>query len=159
SLLAMQLALEVQRELGRPVLVGAIFTYPTPGTLAAHLSQETVLPALQGEGSGPPLFYVPEIHGIGRLPLYLVQKLHGKRRYCETLQFPGVDGGQPCERVEDMAAVLVSQLKAAYPNGPLCLYGFSFGGLVAYDMARQLQSEGRKVNLLVLGDIVPAASY
>lgn len=159
SLLAMQLALGLERELGRPVQVGTIFMHPTPASLVRYLQNDSTLCTLQGDGTGPPLFYVPELHGVGRLPPVLVQNLQGKRRYYEALQYPGMDGGTPCERVEMLAEAVAAQIGAVYPAGPFCLYGFSFGGLVAYETARLMTQRGRQVDVVVLGDIAPAVSH
>jgi thioesterase domain-containing protein len=54
-----------------------------------------------------------------------------------------------------MAACYVAELLQVRPDGPYFLCGWSLGGLVAYEMARQLQARGGAVALLAVVDTVP----
>lgn len=54
--------------------------------------------------------------------------------------------------IEEMASDYISEIQTVQPNGPYFLTGYSFGGLVAYEIARQLVAEGEKVELLALLD-------
>jgi len=56
------------------------------------------------------------------------------------------------ERIEDLAAHFRQEIEKLYPQGPYCLMGVSFGGLVAYEIAQQLVSAGKKVPLLIIFD-------
>ena len=60
----------------------------------------------------------------------------------------------PCT-LEEMAADYVSSVRQVQPKGPYHLLGWSFGGLVAYAMATQLQDAGEAVSLLALLDSYP----
>jgi amino acid adenylation domain-containing protein/FkbH-like protein len=62
------------------------------------------------------------------------------------------------ERVEEMATAYVRDLRAFQPSGPYRLGGYCFGGLVAYEMARQLEQDGKKVELLALFNCSPPNS-
>ncbi|WP_373493370.1 thioesterase domain-containing protein [Aquiflexum sp.] len=53
-----------------------------------------------------------------------------------------------------MAAYYISLMVEKNPDGPYNLSGYCFGGIVAYEMAKQLQSMGKKVNKLILFDTV-----
>jgi len=55
-------------------------------------------------------------------------------------------------RIEDMAAHYIKALRVVQPQGPYWLGGYSFGGLVAFEMAQQLHSQGQRVALLALLD-------
>jgi len=55
-----------------------------------------------------------------------------------------------------MAAHYIQALRTVQPEGPYLLGGFCNGGLVAYEMARQLQAEGQSIESLIL--IEPAYS-
>jgi thioesterase domain-containing protein len=69
------------------------------------------------------------------------------------LQAPGLDGARPpFDRVEDMAAHNIKEVLAVQPSGPFLLAGASFGGTVAFEMARQLQMAGHHVALVALFD-------
>ena len=54
--------------------------------------------------------------------------------------------------VEAIATSYVRQLKEARPRGPYLLCGYSFGGIVAFEMAQQLTAMGDSVPLLVMMD-------
>ncbi|MBP5973647.1 amino acid adenylation domain-containing protein [Brasilonema sp. CT11] len=104
-------------------------------------------------------------HG-SRLPLFLVHPLGGEilcyrplashlgsEQPVYGLQPPGLDGEQPpLTRIEDMAALYIKEIKSIQPNGPYFLGGYSFGGIVAFEMAQQLHRQGEKVGLLAILD-------
>ncbi|MEM7678314.1 MAG: thioesterase domain-containing protein [Myxococcota bacterium] len=59
---------------------------------------------------------------------------------------------------ETLASAYLQQLRTTQPHGPYCLAGVSYGGLVAWEVAQQLQRAGEEVALLVMFDtILPAA--
>ena len=60
--------------------------------------------------------------------------------------------------MESMAAAFCADLTAFQPEGPLALAGYSFGGLLGYEMARQLKAAGRDIRLLVIFDTGPDLS-
>jgi thioesterase domain-containing protein len=55
-----------------------------------------------------------------------------------------------------MATRYLDEIRTVQPRGPYSLGGFSFGGLVAYEMAQQLLARGEEVGLLVLFDTYPS---
>ena len=57
--------------------------------------------------------------------------------------------------LEDMAADYLSTIRQIQPIGPYNLLGWSFGGLVAYAIATNLQAQGENVGLLALLDSYP----
>jgi thioesterase domain-containing protein len=69
------------------------------------------------------------------------------------LQSRGLDGTSRINtRIEDMARDYVAEIRRAYPCGPYAICGWSFGGTVAFEMARQLEQQQRRVALLALLD-------
>jgi len=56
------------------------------------------------------------------------------------------------DRVEDMAAYYIDAIRSIQPTGPYMLGGSSFAGVIAYEMARQLQNMGESLSLVVLID-------
>jgi thioesterase domain-containing protein len=56
------------------------------------------------------------------------------------------------DTVDGMAAYYLDQVRAFQPEGPYMIGGYSFGGIVAYEMAKQLRAEGAEVGLLALLD-------
>jgi len=64
------------------------------------------------------------------------------------LQSQAVAGKPPHFSTEEMAEYYVSELRRIQPRGPYNLFGFCFGGMVAYDMARRLIEDGEAVAYL-----------
>ena len=58
--------------------------------------------------------------------------------------------GEPRATVAAMARAYLEELVAFYPEGPVYLGGWSFGGVVAMEMAQLLQQKGRVVDALVM---------
>jgi aspartate racemase len=61
----------------------------------------------------------------------------------QSLQLPAL---------EELASHYIQEMQQAQPHGPYYLIGFSFGGMIAYEMACQLQANGHQVNLIGLLD-------
>lgn len=55
-------------------------------------------------------------------------------------------------RIEDMATYYLKAIRQQQPQGPYCLGGMCAGGVIAYEMARQLEATGENVELVVLLD-------
>ena len=69
------------------------------------------------------------------------------------IQARGLAGQEPPHAtVEAMAAEYLREVKARQPDGPYYLCGYSFGGLVAFEMARRLWESGDEVGLVGLFD-------
>jgi thioesterase domain-containing protein len=68
----------------------------------------------------------------------------------------GLDGAEePFDCIEDMSKFYLDELSHFYPDGPCILVGYSFGGLIALEMAHGLLQKGMRVSLLVLVDAYP----
>ncbi|WP_218940938.1 thioesterase domain-containing protein, partial [Bacillus sp. ABP14] len=57
--------------------------------------------------------------------------------------------------VEEMAVRYIEEIKLVKKEGPYTLLGWSFGGIVAFEMARKLEELGDKVSFLGLLDVHP----
>jgi thioesterase domain-containing protein len=99
---------------------------------------------------------VPGMNGVEFLPAAVAQAITRDRRWFDGLQHPGVDGRDPPGKtVEAIALELIRQIRAVQPQGPYALGGFCHGGLVAYEIAHQLETQGEQVAALVLWDTFP----
>jgi len=124
--------------------------------MAAHseqplLSRFTPLVLLK-YGTGDPLFIV---HGLGGAVAELAPlgRLMPSLRPVYAIQARGVDGDEPpFDSLVDMANYYLDNLKDVQPRGPYLLAGYSFGGVVAFEMAQQLAKAGEKVALLAMLD-------
>ncbi len=84
------------------------------------------------------------------------EDMAGRHPYFDRLTYPAVRAEDPhSTAIEDIAASLVSQVRRVCPNGPYAFVGFSFGGLVAFEMACQLSEAGERVEELILWDAYP----
>jgi thioesterase domain-containing protein len=112
--------------------------------------RDSILVPLQTEGTAPPFFYahgrlgdVQPFKAIARR-MDPVQPLYG-------LQAIGMQPGcEPDRRIETMAARYVDVVRQVQPSGPYYLGGHCYGGLVAYEMARQLEALGETTALLAI---------
>ncbi|MBW4476879.1 MAG: AMP-binding protein [Tolypothrix brevis GSE-NOS-MK-07-07A] len=117
---------------------------------SAHLWSSLV--KIKPNGSQPPLFFVHPLGGEILCYRDLANHL-GSEQPVYGLQPQGLDGEQaPLTSIEDMAAHYIQEIKSIQGNGPYFLGGYSFGGIVAFEMAQQLCKQGEKVGLLVMFD-------
>ncbi|MBK8563870.1 MAG: amino acid adenylation domain-containing protein [Saprospiraceae bacterium] len=107
------------------------------------------------EGGSKPALYL--VHGGGLHVLFYQNMV----KYMENdqpiyaLQAVGLNGDrEPLDRIEDMAAHYVSEILRSNPTGSYCLAGYSLGGIIAWEMAKQLMQMGKEVLMLSLFDAV-----
>ncbi len=156
SLKAAQLFFQLELVYGRQLPLATLFQAPTIAGLAAILTQENWTPpwqslvAIQPAGSAPPLFMVPGVGG-NVLVFAKLAKLLGSAQPVYGLQARGLDGKEaPFTSVTEMATHYVQQLKRVSPKGPYRIAGVCTGGLIAYEMAQQLQAQGEAVVLFMM---------
>ena len=77
---------------------------------------------------------------------------HGSHQPFYALHPHGMDGTRAPDTVEEMAAEYLDAILACQCEGPYYLSGYSFGGLIALEMAHQLLDRGHEVALLALLD-------
>ncbi len=113
---------------------------------------ERHLVALQRSGTHPPLFLMHPAGGEVLCYMALTRYL-GREQPVYGLEAVGLRGERPhLTKIEGMAAEHIAAVRSAQPEGPYYLSGWSFGGLLAFEMARQLQSAGQPVAFLGLID-------
>ncbi len=161
SLKAARLLAAIERACGRHLSLAALYLHPTIARLAdlmeASESVESAgsIIALRPGGSRPPLYFTRTMHGgafvcdpiLRSLPpdqpvyAFAYEDTHERERRGSTL--------------EDQALSYCDELIAFQPEGSICLAGYSFGGVLAFEMARQLTTRGRRVVLLAILDVGP----
>jgi amino acid adenylation domain-containing protein len=159
SLLTVRLVSQIERRLGRKLPLHRLFGNATIESLAVVLRDAPAagppspLSTLQPRGALPPLFCVHAIGGSALSFRELTQAL-GEQQPLHAFHAPGLEGeAPPFEDVSAMARHYLTALREArIPGAPLWLAGWSFGGLVAYEMARQLEVEGVDVAGVILLD-------
>jgi thioesterase domain-containing protein len=94
------------------------------------------------------------VHAIGGAVLSyreLARRLGGEQPFY-GIQAAGLAGGRAVDDLPAMAAQYATAVEAVAPHGPYLLGGWSFGGVVAFEMARQMRQRGRPVALVALLD-------
>ena len=130
-----------------------------PGPSPSGRRETTVASAMiaaRDTSSKPPFFCV---HALGGNVLEYYDLAHylGKAQPFYGLQSAGLDGKHAAHtRVEDMAAHYIKEMRELQPAGPYFIGGRSLGGMIAFEMARQLRAQGQEVGLLALLDTYPS---
>jgi thioesterase domain-containing protein/aryl carrier-like protein len=157
SLLAVRLRFQIHKMSGRDLPLALLFERPTIEALAQVLRHEiqvqvSSLVPIQPLGSKPPLFFV-HAQGGGTITYSPLAQQLGRDQPFYGLEAPGLNGEQePLLDVVEMAAHYLKVLRRIQPEGPYRLGGHSFGGLVAFEMARQLREERNEVDMLAILD-------
>ena len=161
SVLAAQMVYRIEQVCGERLFLSTLLAGPTIEQVAKALVEQRsrgrgpLLVKLQGGSKTPFFFLHADFRGGGFYCLNLARGL-GEDQPFYALPPYGLDGGPRPPTVEAMAAGYIEMLRAAEPHGPYFLGGLCHGGLVAFEMARQLERQGEKVELVVM--IGPAPS-
>jgi pyochelin synthetase len=133
---------------GREISVSTFALDPRVSSIAALLrdrsgerSHERSLVVLRRDGHARPLFLVHPVGGSALAYLGLAQQLDSKRPIY-ALQARGLESDTtPRTTIEEMAKAYVEELRSTQPEGPYLIGGWSLGGLISFEMARQLQGQ------------------
>ena len=163
SLLAARLLTEIERVNGKRLPLATFFAGATIEHLAnAILGDEetrsrTPVVAIRANGTKPPFFFLHgDWVGGGFYCLELARKVDADQPFY-VLEPYKLTGLPIPPSLQEMAAAHIESMRAIQPEGPYHFGGFCNGGLIAYEMARQLQAIGQTVNLLLLVDpAIPA---
>lgn len=161
SLLAIQMLADVERIRGQRIPLAWLFESSTVEALAARLSdtlfstEEPPLVVLQPQGTATPVAFVHGDWTGGGWYSRRLAPLVAPDSPFYVLPTIGNDDDVEPWTIERMAARHVSELRKMQPAGPYRVVGFCVGGIVAYEMARQLQAAGEHVERLVLIDSSP----
>ncbi|MBE9105867.1 hypothetical protein IQ229_13220, partial [Nostoc cf. edaphicum LEGE 07299] len=103
---------------------------------------------IKANGSKPPLFLCQGFSLYQSLVPYLdseqpVYALISQDGQGMPIRFNGI---------EELASCYINEIRTLQPEGPYLLGGHSFGGVIAFEMAQQLSSQGQQIALLALFD-------
>ena len=154
SLIGIQLLARVEERFQQALPLRSLFEAPTIAEFAKLLREGDAhadwknLSLIQPKGEGTPLFCVHGDDANHFIPRYL-----GKDRPFYAFFHQGADGRRlEHTSVENIATHFINELRQARPHGPYLLCGYSFGGIVAYEMAQQLTASGEAVHMVALLD-------
>lgn len=155
SLTAARLFVEIEEAFGKRFPPTTLHWGGTVEQLAAILQEAgwsapwSLLFPIQPGGSKPPFFWVYGETSDVLLPHHLgadqpVYGLMHEARTGKRVRYT---------RLSDIAGNHLEDIRAVQPRGPYFLGGFCFGGIVAFEMAQQLEKQGQEVALLFLVDL------
>jgi amino acid adenylation domain-containing protein len=157
SLMAAQLASRIETQLGHKVSVESLFTAATIRDQAAVIQQRLELGGgslvpFNEEGRHAPLFLIAGAGGHV-FTFHKFSRLLGPDFPAYGLKAVGVDGSEsPLDRVEEIAGRYLEEILKVRPNGPYVLSGYSVGGLMAFELALQMQKRGLEVAKVIAFD-------
>ena len=154
SLSAMRLIAAVKTSLGADLSVPTVFEAPTVRSLSRRLETDAISVEVAPvqplkEGTGVPLFCIHAGGGVSwayhALGNYLVCPIIGIQQVLQS-------GEAEPQSIRDMAKNYADRIQKIYPTGPYNLLGWSFGGVVAHELAIELQRRGGAIARLILLD-------
>lgn len=170
SIMALKLLSALETEFRVALPLSEVFNSPTVADQANAVFEYTETPmdqrklsplvALQKDGTRPPFFCAHPAGGIVHCYIEMARCL-GKDQPFYAFQHPGIDGKSGAYTTyAKMAELYVDAMMEVQPKGPYYIGGWSFGGTVAFEMARQVRLRGEEVAMLALFDSPgPSALY
>ncbi|WP_400080180.1 amino acid adenylation domain-containing protein [Winogradskyella sp. R77965] len=158
SLIAVRVVSRIEKDTGENLPLSSLMVYPTIEKISSFIDSNTEkitwdsLTPINTKGSKPPLYLV---HGADYniLLFQTLAKNLDKDQPVYGLQAKGLNEiDEPHDSVEDMAAYYISEIIESNPKGPYALAGYSFGGVIAFEMAKQLKAQNREVTTIALLD-------
>ncbi|HEX6202939.1 MAG TPA: amino acid adenylation domain-containing protein, partial [Thermoanaerobaculia bacterium] len=157
SLLAERMLTRMRRELGATVALSRFLERPTVRALAAAAAAGpqpplTPLVTLRRRGERPPVFCVHPLGGDVLCFHDLARRLGAEQPFHAFRAPHPSELHGPGRSIEEMAEEYVGELERAAPAGPVVVAGFSYGSIVAFEMACRMARRGRPPALLALLD-------
>jgi amino acid adenylation domain-containing protein len=158
SLIAVRIMARLEKETGKRLPLATLFEHSTVEKLAARLivddsaiTWQSLVP-IKPKGNKMPLYIV---HGAG-LNVLLFNALAMNMDDDQPvygLQAKGLNGiDKPLDVMEDIATNYIAEIIEHDPIGPYALAGYSLGGMIAYEMAKQMLAMGKNVKMLAMFD-------
>jgi acyl-CoA synthetase (AMP-forming)/AMP-acid ligase II/thioesterase domain-containing protein len=131
---------------------GARFDHYRPG----RTRQSRILTFQEGGARSP--FFCFAANALDPYYLRHLSRGLGSEQPFHVVGPPAPVDGQRLLKVDELARLSLSAIRTIQPRGPYLLGGHCYGGVIAFETARQLQSEGEQIARLVLFD-VPVPGY
>ena len=170
SLVAARIVHQVNAAFGVDLPLRSLFEQPTIAELALRVEQSlpgagreterahsgSSLVRLKAGGSLAPFFCVHPIGGTVHSYVELARRVASERPFY-AFEAPGVDGETSAPyTLTQLAERYASELRAVQAHGPYLIGGWSFGGVVAFELARLLERAGEPIGMLALIDSRPS---
>ncbi len=156
SLLAVTFFAQIEKVFKERLPINLLFEAPTIAEFVQFLQRplekddDQTLVGIQKRGDRPPVFFVHGLWGIIMDYVALSDHLGDNQPFYGLRASDLTIDAYPNDTVEEMANRYINEIRKVQPRGPYRLGGFSFGVVVAYEMARQLQQAGEEIALLAL---------
>jgi len=158
SILAVKVMVRIEKETGQRIPIAAIFENPTVKKLAklvqensGHIKFESLIPLKNSGGKIPA--YMVHGGGLNALTFNSVVQYMDEDQPAFGIQSLGLNGeASPLYTIEDLADYYKQFILQNDPEGPYILIGYSFGGLLVFEMARQLAAMGKEVRKVIIID-------
>ena len=158
SMIAIKVMVEVEKQTGLRLPLAILFDNSTVEKFALQLNKskheitwDSLIP-IKKSGNKPPLYI---IHGQG-MNIIIFKSLAGvidKNQPIYGVQPKGLNPDEePFTTIEEIASGYIQEILKENPNGPYLIVGYSSGGVIALEMADQLQKAGKNVSFLGLLD-------
>ena len=153
DIISLKRQLEQQLNLAQEIPVITILTNPTVGQLSAAIeaiskpqAYNPVVP-LQPRGHKTPLFLVHP--GVGEVLVFLNLSRCFTERPVYALRARGFNPGEEFfGSIPEIVDTYKKAIKIAQPHGPYAIAGYSFGAMLAFEIAKALETEGESVPFL-----------
>ncbi len=165
SLLAVKVMVAIEKMTGKRLPIADLFNHSTIEKLALLLSDDApirkwdVLVPIKTTGSKTPVFL---IHG-GGLNILLFKSISDyfdPEQPVYGLQALGLNHETDIPpTIEQIATRYLNEIVEAYPSGPYALAGYSLGGFLAFEIAKQLKAMGKKVQFVGVMDTYTGNNY
>lgn len=160
SIQALSMTSRISTFVGYRLAPSGLYEHPTIDMLALHLCTQTgpqdrsLVQLQHGDvDQFPRLFCVHPVGGSAMAYLGLVERLPDP---IPVYAFGNETSAAPADDLVEMARHYVAEMRAVQPTGPYYLLGYSFGGTVAYEMARQILAFGQAIGgLYVIDSLAP----
>ncbi|GCE62618.1 non-ribosomal peptide synthetase [Microcystis aeruginosa] len=158
SLLAVSLINRIEQKLDKRLPLTSLFQNGTIASLAQLLAQETTQPAsspliaIQSQGDKTPFFAVHPIGGNVLCYADLARNLGTKQPFYGLQSLGLSELEKTVASIEEMAMIYIEAIQTVQASGPYYLGGWSMGGVIAFEIAQQLLTQGQEVALLALID-------
>ncbi len=150
-------AVEITTILQSPA-VRALAAWVAPGKQQGNSDYDPIVP-LQSSGTKTPLFCIHPASGEVLVFVSLASYFVNERPFL-ALRARGFNEGEPFfTSFEEMVHTYVAAIRRRQPHGPYALAGYSFGGPVAFEIAKVLESQGAQVAFVASIDMPPRLPY
>lgn len=158
SLIAVKMMSLIEEKTKKRLPLSSLFEYSTVEKLSILLNMNEYIPEnslipMRTDGNKSPIYF---IHGAGLNVLIFNQLVSNM----SDLQPAFALDGTNINNIDDPSSITMEEIATNYvdiiveanPNGPYAIAGYSFGGFIAFEMARQLVDRGKKVSMLAILD-------